>query len=211
MNHLIIVPTETEASMLAKKPSMGSHLCIRTCDTCSKDKCQDKVYLCISGIGRTCARTTQAMIEKEKITKVTLIGFAGNLTSENRLGHMYIIKTVTDKDDVISMKKPTEKDIDHINHNGYATLITTNKPVCTKERKMNLSNYADLVDMEGYHIAKLCDQKGVSLHMIRIVSDNCDTDLEPFFSKGPEQKELPPQILTAQKKLAETVNTIAKL
>jgi nucleoside phosphorylase len=207
-NHLIIVPTETEASMLAKRPEKGSHICIRTCDTCSKDKCQNKVYLCISGIGRTCARTMQAMIEKEKITKVTLIGFAGNLTSENRLGHMYIIKTVTDKDDVISMKKPTEKDIDHINHNGYATLITVKIPVWTKERKMNLVNYADLVDMEGYYVAKLCKQNDISLHMIRIVSDNCDINLVPFFIG---KAELPTQILAAQKKLAETVNTIAKL
>ena len=48
------------------------------------------------------------------------------------------------------------------------------------------------------------------LTMIRVVSDNCDTDLELFFRNKLGIEQLPKQFQVAQKKIAEVVEIIVK-
>ncbi len=210
MNQLIAIPTEFEASMLAKKPAKGSYMCIKDCEPCSNSKCESKIFLCISGVGATSSKVIKAAVEKDNIKKLIVIGMAGNLTSENRFGKIYLVKSVTDKNNVISLKKTSSEQTTCIKHDGYVTLLTVNKPVFTKERKLSLSNYAELVDMEGYQIAKFCAQNKIELTMIRAVSDDCMGDIGKFFMNKAGLIPIPSELLLAQKKIAETVNAIVK-
>ncbi|MCX6112723.1 MAG: hypothetical protein NTY22_05510, partial [Proteobacteria bacterium] len=92
MNHLIVIPTKFEAAMVSLKPS-------------------DSISLLVSGFGKGCLRSLKTILKKEPIKNITLIGMAGNLAPEDRLGHTYIIKSVTDKNDIIDLTPPSKKKI----------------------------------------------------------------------------------------------------
>jgi len=211
MNQLIIIPTEFEAAMVVQRPKKGDYSCITNCSPCLSNECLDKVFLCLSGVGKTSAKVISRIMEKEKIDEVVLIGMAGNLTEENCLGGIYIIKTVTDKKETLNVEDLLTEETRHLNHDSYASLVTVNRPVYTKAIKQDLSNYAKLVDMEGFYVAKLCIEHKLKLTMIRVVSDNCDTNLEIYFRNKLGIDQLPVPFLEAQKKITELVAAIVKL
>ena len=210
MNQLIIIPTEFEAAMVPSRPKKGDYSCITNCSPCLSNECGDKVFLCISGIGKKSSKSISKIMEKEKIETIIVIGMAGNLTDQYRLGGTYIITSVTDKNEVLNIESMLIDGTKHLNNDGYASLITVNRPVYTEKKKRELSSYANLVDMEGFYVAKLCQKHGLMLTMIRVVSDNCDTDLELFFRNKLGIEQLPKQFQVAQKKIAEVVEIIVK-
>ena len=210
MNQLIIIPTEFEAAMVPLRPKKGDYSCITNCSPCLKNECGNKVFLCISGIGKKSSKSIIRIMEKEKIGKIIVIGMAGNLTDENQLGGVYIIKSVTDKNEVLNIEGLLIDGTKYSSSDDYASLITVNRPVYTEARRRELSSYADLVDMEGFYVAKLCQEHGLMLTMIRVVSDNCDTNLELFFRNKLGIEQLPKQFLVAQKKISEVVEIIVK-
>ncbi|MEI6093612.1 MAG: hypothetical protein WCQ47_08050 [bacterium] len=200
MNKLILIPTEFEASCIVNNMRRGDFKYL-------KDG-KDKVILSICGIGLTSLKSIDEIRSKEIIQKIIVVGMAGDLTNENRLCNTYIIKTVTNKKEVINLKGHDNEQIKGINHDGYASLITVSKPVYTKTRKQNLANYADLVDMEGFHVAKFCEQNNLELLMIRTVSDNCEGDLDKYFHKHSDQNGLPKELIKAQEIIASIVNKL---
>lgn len=200
MNKLILIPTEFEASALVKNMHRGEYKYI-------KDG-ENKTILSICGIGLTSLKSIDEIRSKENINKIIVVGMAGDLTNENRLNNTYIIKTVTNKKDVINLRTHDHEQIKDIIHDGYASLITVNKPVYTKTRKQNLANYAELVDMEGFHVAKFCEYNRIDLLMIRTVSDNCEGNLDKFFDKHSDRSGLPKELIKAQENIAEIVNKL---
>ena len=183
MKTIIIIPTVFEASQVSKELYSDNN-----------------ISLYISGIGKKSAETVKKILKKN-ISRVILLGFAGSLTG-NQIGKVYNIETVTDKKDTIKL------DSFRFLNNEKASLVTINKSVHTDMRRQNLISFAELVDMEGYHVAKVCRERKVDLNIIRIVSDSCDSNLENYFKNPSLNKQIPENLLLAQKQLAKMVKTI---
>lgn len=56
------------------------------------------------------------------------------------------------------------------------TLATGDAFVADPDLRLALAAHADLVDMEGYAIARACEHAGVPLRMVKVVSDTADGD-----------------------------------
>jgi len=151
---IILIPTKIEAELLE----------------------QNKNIL-ISGIGRKTTKTLQNILEKTKITKAVLIGFAGRLNDALEMNRAYNITNVTNGEHSMGLSA-LNKDWKN------TTLITVTKPVYTVNKKQMLSKTADLVDMEGYYFTEFCLTNGITPHIIRIPLDNCDKKITKLFIAG---------------------------
>ena len=59
---------------------------------------------------------------------------------------------------------------------GLKKLVTVDEPVFQPERKKELSKYGELVDMEGYAVARVCEAHNIPCIMIKGVTDFGDGD-----------------------------------
>jgi adenosylhomocysteine nucleosidase len=64
-----------------------------------------------------------------------------------------------------------------------ATLLTSDHIIESHEEKNRLSNFADAVDMESFHVARKFTDEGVPVAIIRAISDGSDEDLPVDFTK----------------------------
>lgn len=185
MKTLIIIPTIFEAEKLSVKTRLREITRI-----------SDKLLLTISGIAKSGIKTVRDIVPKEHIDKIILIGMCGDLTEHKRIGNIYIINSVTNKELTININNDLIinkliKDIPKANDGAiknteFASLLTVNKPVFSDTRRSNLSKYAQLVDMETFHYTQLSKDLGIEFNSIRVVSDDCSNDLKNYF-KGIEK------------------------
>jgi len=179
----ILVPTKFEAQLVP-------------------EKIRNKNFFVISGILKLTTSKIRTLTNKEGIKKIILLGFAGDLSGQKKAGELFNINSVTNKKEIIQLKTINELNI------PSTSCLTVTKPVYTEQKRKDLSIYADLVEMECFWAAKICEEKNIEFYSVRIVSDSCNTNLCDYFflKKAPS-----PDLINAQKKLAETAATIAKL
>ena len=81
---------------------------------------------------------------------------------------------------------------------GYAhgALLTVDQPVFDQYQKQSLSNVAQLVDMEGGMVARLCEQHNISCQLIKIISDSAI-----------ERNQLKNNLCNVSEKLADRIAT----
>jgi len=112
------------------------------------------VWLCLSGVGREAARLAAARLVAEGAGELVSMGFCGALVSELHVGDL-----VTDRLAAVAM------------------------PVRNAEERQALTERANAiaVDMETQAIIEEGTRRGVPIHILRVVSDECQDDLTPLF------------------------------
>src|SRR6266481_2107071 len=77
------------------------------------------------------------------------------------------------------------------------TLLASDRIIETREEKCRLSNFAEAVDMESFHVAQAFTDEGVPVLIIRAISDGSEEDLPVDFTKclTPEGRVRPGTLL----------------
>lgn len=124
----------------------------------------DGTVIVISGMGMTAAReATEKLIREEGCTTVINAGVCGALNNRLERGGVYRVSMVSTE----NLKTAVNVGIGF----GLKKLVTVEEPVFQPERKRELSKYGDLVDMEGYAVARVCAENNVPCVLIKGVTD----------------------------------------
>jgi 4-hydroxybenzoate polyprenyltransferase len=118
----------------------------------------------ISGMGMEAARAAaEKLIREHGCTSVINAGVCGALNNRLERGGVYRVSMVS-----------TEKLKAAVNVGigvGLKKLVTVDEPVFQAERRRELAKQGDLVDMEGYAVARVCEEHGVPCILIKGVTD----------------------------------------
>ena len=132
----------------------------------------NELIVIISGIGkiRATAACAYAIGEfgKSNEYEILNIGAAGSLNSSFSIGDIRTIEMVADCTEThvkSKIKTPTIQGL------KSATLLTSDVTILSLDTRKNLSHYGELVDMEGFAIAKTAAIFGKKVSFLKIVSD----------------------------------------
>ena len=118
----------------------------------------------ISGMGMDAARAaTEKLILEHGCTAVINAGVCGALNNRLERGGVYRVSMVSTE----KLKAAVNVGIGF----GLRKLVTVDEPVFQPDRKQELSKQGDLVDMEGYAVARVCEEHSVPCIMIKGVTD----------------------------------------
>lgn len=124
----------------------------------------DHCIVIISGMGMEAAGSAaRTLIEHHGVSRVVNGGICGALDDALRRGSVFFVSealTEDQRDSVTLEQTRTAK-----------RLVTVDKPVFETDRKETLSTFADLVDMEGYAIAKQCRGHNVPCVLVKGITD----------------------------------------
>lgn len=174
MKFVILVPTHFEAQLV---PGNIKH----------------QNNFVVSGMLKHTAQKIKKLIEQDQPKKIILLGFAGDLSRNDRIGQAVNVNSVTYRGETLKLKVLEELCL------PSASCITSKVPVYEKDLRTELSKKAELVEMECWWAAKLCHENKIDLYSIRIISDNCNKSLADYFFF---KKEPSPELLSAQQELA---------
>ncbi len=118
----------------------------------------------VSGMGMAAARTaTLELIEKHGCTSVINAGVCGALDDSLERGSVHRV-SVVNVDDPASAGSLVVED-------SGKRLVTVEEPVFQPNRKKELSAFGELVDMEGYAVARVCEERNIPCIMVKGVTD----------------------------------------
>ena len=124
----------------------------------------DHCIVTISGMGMEAAcSATRRLIEEQGIRRIVNAGICGALDDTLARGSVFFVSKIWTEDqcDNVSLQhRPNSK-----------RLVTVDRPVFQTDRKEKLATFADLVDMEGFVIAKLCQEHNIPCVLIKGVTD----------------------------------------
>lgn len=137
------------------------------------------VDVLLTGIGKVAAAVTVAAALAERRPSFVLnVGTAGALRDGFEGAH--------------TIGRVVEHDVDHaalgaligedlsgevvLDPSSPVTLATGDAFVADPALRLALAQRADLVDMEGYAVARACEHAGVPCRMVKVVSDTADSD-----------------------------------
>jgi 4-hydroxybenzoate polyprenyltransferase len=124
----------------------------------------DGVVVVVSGMGMEAARVaTEELVEKHGCTSIINAGVCGALSNRLERGAVYRVSMVSTE----HLKTAVKVGIGF----GAKRLVTVDEPVFQPERKRELSRYGELVDMEGYAVARVCEERNIACIMIKGVTD----------------------------------------
>lgn len=128
----------------------------------------------ISGMGMESAKNMMEFIVENYATDIIInCGIAGSLNKKFILGDIINIR----QSRVYKNNRVDEEACDIEKHpftlTGYpeGVLLTVDHPVFDLDKKKQLSELAQLVDMEGAVIAKVCKENNLAVQLIKIISD----------------------------------------
>jgi 4-hydroxybenzoate polyprenyltransferase len=133
----------------------------------------------ISGMGLEAARTATEKLVEQGCTTIINAGVCGALNNRMERGAVYRVSMVS-----------TEKLKAAVNVGiglGLKKLVSVEEPVFEPQRKRELSKYGDLVDMEGYAVARVCEEHSIPCILIKGVTDYGDDN-----GKGDIRKHIAP-------------------
>ncbi len=138
---------------------------------------RDDIAAATVGIGRQAASALAALVQRYAPGRILSLGFAGGLSPELHTGDVLACERVlAPEQEPLLLPIPTSM-------NGAAgTLLTADTllPLIPDKWQARSSNGADLVDLEGYHLAKTAREAGVPLCTVRVVLDEVDEELPSF-------------------------------
>ena len=118
----------------------------------------------ICGMGMEAARAaTEKLISEHGCTTIINAGVCGALHHRLERGGVYRVSMVSTE----HLKAAVNVGIGI----GLKKLVTVDEPVFEAERKRELAKQADLVDMEGYAVARVCEEHGIPCILIKGVTD----------------------------------------
>ncbi|RKX44410.1 MAG: hypothetical protein DRP64_06615 [Verrucomicrobia bacterium] len=148
------------------------------------------VVTVICGMGMEAARiATEELIEKYDITTIINAGVCGALINRIERGAVYRVSMVSTE----HLKAGVNVGIGI----GLKRLVTVDEPVFEPKRKKELSKYGELVDMEGYAVARVCEAHNIPCILIKGVTD---------FGDGSGKADIQQHIASVSETVAEKVD-----
>jgi len=128
----------------------------------------------ITGMGMESAMgATEFIIEHYAANKIFNCGVAGSLTDEFTVGD---IINVTDS--WVLSTTEFHEEVCHLSTHSHSLkgytdgiLVTVDQPIFDQTQKQKLSDVAQLVDMEGGIVARICGKNNIPCQLIKIISD----------------------------------------
>ncbi|EAZ90213.1 5'-methylthioadenosine/S-adenosylhomocysteine nucleosidase family protein [Crocosphaera chwakensis] len=135
-----------------------------------------------------------------------LMGLGGSLSKNYSVGDVILYKKCALIDDSQENKGQydqflTDKLFQKLGNSTFIGKgITSDRVICSAQEKILLGKkyQADVVDMEGYALLNWSQKLGISVAMIRVISDNCQQDLPNLTKAFREDGTLQPLILARQ-------------
>jgi adenosylhomocysteine nucleosidase len=133
----------------------------------------NKIFLIISGIGKANAAMAASYMKNKYNTEIIFnIGAAGATTAEYNIGDIFHINKVVEYDRPRLLKKGLRiLKPDVLDGFEFATLATQDRPVIESGHRKELSQHADLVDMEGASVIQACRLFKAKCYLFKIVTD----------------------------------------
>lgn len=130
----------------------------------------------ISGVGLEAARIASEELIKEKASYIINAGVCAGLHHRVKRGEIYRISTVITE----GLKTAVNIGIGF----NLKKLVSVEEPLYQVERKRELARQYDLVDMEGYAVARVCEKYSIPCLLIKGVTDfgdqNAKDDIQNF-------------------------------
>ena len=146
----------------------------------------------ICGMGMEAARlATETLVEKHQCTTIINAGVCGALNNRLERGAVYRVSMVSTE----HLKAAVNVGVGV----GLKRLVSVDDPVFQPDRKKELSKYGELVDMEGYAVARVFEDHDIPCILIKGVTDFGDLQ-----GKEDIQKHIAPVSET----VAEAVNQV---
>lgn len=150
---------------------------------------QEGVVTVVSGMGMEAARiATGELIEKHGCTAVINAGVCGALSNRLKRGGVYRVSMVSTERLNAAVKVGVGF--------GLKRLVTVEEPVFDPERRRKLRMYGELVDMEGYAVARVCEEHDIPCIMVKGVTD---------FGDGNGKSDIQEHIDPVSKTVAEAI------
>ncbi len=138
---------------------------------------RQEVLVLISGMGPVASSSAISnLLATESVEMVINIGIAGALNNQLPVGKLAAIKSVA------ALTEQTEEPLEWIPISGNFSadlpqyrLISVPEPLFDDDRRTVLAEAADMVDMEGAAIARVCLQHKIPCHLIKGISDSAGT------------------------------------
>lgn len=127
----------------------------------------EKFSLVIMGMGKVNAACAAMWAINHGATKIINAGIAGALNESLALFNVYTPGIVNDLD-LLNFSMPQV-----ITGKSKVSLGTVGSPLKGDPLRDQLVEHVDLIDMEGYAVAKVSELSGVSCELMKIVSDYC--------------------------------------
>jgi len=131
----------------------------------------------VSGMGMEAARlATEKLIRESGCTTIINAGVCGALDDSLERGAVYRVSVVNvDGGSLSQVSEWLRASSVALEQNGRR-LVTVEEPVFQPDRKKELSRQADLVDMEGYAVARVCEEHNIPCILIKGVTDFGDEE-----------------------------------
>ena len=129
------------------------------------------------GVGRRAAPALAALVQRYAPVRILSLGFAGGLSRELHTGDVLACERV-----LAPEQEPMPLPFPASMSGTAGTLLTADAllPLIPDKWQARSNTGADLVDLEGYHLAKAAREAGVPLCAVRVVLDEVDEELPPF-------------------------------
>ncbi len=111
---------------------------------------------------------TEKLVKEHGCTTIINAGVCGALNNRLKRGGVYRVSMVS----IEELKAAVNVGIGI----GLKRLVSVEEPVFDPKRKKELSKYGELVDMEGYAVARVCEEFGVPCIMLKGVTDFGDVN-----------------------------------
>ncbi|MCF7864406.1 MAG: putative 4-hydroxybenzoate polyprenyltransferase [Kiritimatiellales bacterium] len=146
----------------------------------------------ISGMGMDAARkATEELITQHGCTAIINAGVCGALNNRIERGGVYRVSMVSTE----HLKAAVNVGLGV----GLKKLVTVDEPVFEPERRKELAKHGELVDMEGYAVARVCEEHGIPCTLIKGVTD---------FGDGNGKADIQRHIASVSETVAEAVYQI---
>ncbi|MDM9384806.1 nucleoside phosphorylase [Chlorogloeopsis sp. ULAP01] len=119
--------------------------------------------------------------------RVLVMGLCGSLTPKYKVGEIVLYQNnIYQENTNSSLQQKScdrtftcELDLLFQKKVPLVTALTSDRVICSANEKRHLHQTlnAEVVDMEGFAILEFFEQTGVSVAMLRVVSDGCDRDI----------------------------------
>ncbi|MCF7848160.1 MAG: putative 4-hydroxybenzoate polyprenyltransferase [Kiritimatiellales bacterium] len=127
---------------------------------------ENSAVVIISGMGRTVARKAAGELIEKGATSIINAGVCGALVDDVERGTVFCVSSAINADEASSLVAFERKDLF-----PSKRLVTVDRPVFQPDRKKTLSEFGELVDMEGHAVAEVCAERNVPCIMLKGVTD----------------------------------------
>ena len=139
---------------------------------------KDNHYIFICGIGELSQKNFLSYIQSDYVNIhcdcIINLGIAGACNDNLVLETVYQIKNIGHGKELLNLSE----------NYGKKSLCTTIKPVWEKEAKLYYAQQGyDLIDMEAFFLAKVCQKYDLDIEFYKLVSDYCQRITKQEFRK----------------------------